>query len=86
MTTLTLKLSKALDAQLTTAAKLRRASKTALARKALEDYLAKQAITIPDSDSTTPTVGDLVGHLFGCLDGGPSDLSTNKKYFEGFGE
>ena len=86
MTTLTLKLSKALDAQLTIAAKHCRASKTALARKALENYLANQALTLPDSDATTPTVGDLVGHLFGCLDGGPPDLSTNKKYFEGFGE
>ena len=87
MTTLTLKLSKALDEQLTNVAKRRRASKTALARKALEDYLAKQAITIPDPDSPTPTVGELVGHLFGCIDvDGPTDLSTNKKYFEGFGE
>lgn len=86
MTTLTLRLPKALDEQLATAAKHRRASKTAIARKAIEDYLAKQPVTIPDSDSPTRTVGDLVGHLAGCLDGGPPDLSTNKKYFEGFGE
>lgn len=86
MTTLTLKLPKTLDEQLTAVAKRRRASKIAIARKALEDYLAKHAATIPDADAPTPTVGDLAGHLFGCLDGGPPDLSTNKKYFEGFGE
>ena len=87
MTTLTLKLPKALDEQLTTAAKRRRASKTALARKALEDYLAKQAVAVPDADSPVRTVGELAGHLFGCIDvDGPTDLSTNKKYFEGFGE
>lgn len=83
MTTLTLKLSKALDEQLTTAAKRRRASKTAIARKALEEYLARQN----GGESKPLTVGDLVGHLAGCIDvDGPTDLSTNKKYFEGFGE
>ena len=25
------------------------------------------------------------GDLIGCLDGGPPDLSTNKRYMEGFG-
>ena len=28
---------------------------------------------------------ELAGDLVGCLDGGPSDLSTNKAYMEGFG-
>lgn len=83
MTTLTLKLSKALDAQLTTTAKLRRASKTAIARAALQEYLARQNA----GNSKPLTVGDLVGHLAGCIDvDGPTDLSINKKYFEGFGE
>jgi hypothetical protein len=83
MTTLTLKLPKSLDEQLTTVAKRRRSSKMAIARKAIEAYLAKQSVTkLP---ATAPTVGDLAGHLAGCLDG-PPDLSTNKKYFEGFGE
>ena len=85
MTTLTLKLPRALDEQLSTAAKRRRSSKTALARKALESYLAKEAP--PTSSSGAKTVGELAGHLFGCIDvDGPTDLSTNKKYFEGFGE
>jgi hypothetical protein len=83
MTTLTLKLSKALDEKLTTTAKRCRSSKTAIARKALEEYLARQR----DSDSKPLTVGDVAGHLIGCIDvEGPTDLSTNKKHFEGFGE
>lgn len=31
------------------------------------------------------TFGELAGHLAGSVKGGPSDLSTNKKYMEGFG-
>lgn len=29
---------------------------------------------------------ELAGDLVGCLEGGPPDLSTNKKYMEGFGQ
>ncbi|HEY9629418.1 MAG TPA: DUF2281 domain-containing protein [Coleofasciculaceae cyanobacterium] len=29
---------------------------------------------------------ELAGDLVGSLQGGPSDLSTNQKYMEGFGE
>ena len=29
---------------------------------------------------------EIAGDLAGCLEGGPSDLSTNKKYLEGFGQ
>ena len=84
MTTMTLKLPKTLDEKLAAVAKLRRASKTTIVRQAVEDYLT----TLPDPDLSipAPTVGELVGHLAGCLDGGPPDLSTNKKYMEGYGE
>lgn len=36
----------------------------------------------PEPISALTAAGDLVG----CLGGGPSDLSTNKKYLEGFGQ
>jgi predicted transcriptional regulator len=85
MTTLTLKLPEALDEQLTTIAKRRRSSKTTLVLKAIEAYLAGQSVTA--APSKAPTVEELAGHLIGCIDvDGPTDLSTNKKYFEGFGE
>ncbi len=85
MTTLTIKLPAALDAQLTAAAKRRRARKTVLARQAIEAYLAKNKE--PEASTERPTVAELAGHLIGCIDvEGPTDLSTNKKYMEGFGE
>lgn len=31
------------------------------------------------------TFWELAGHLAGAVKGGPGDLSTNKKYMEGFG-
>jgi Ribbon-helix-helix protein, copG family len=93
MITLTLNLPPSLDAQLTEAARRRQASKTALLLEALREYLARQAVDAhlaqdaPSASSPErPTVAELVGHLAGCLDGGPPDLSTNKKYMEGFGE
>ena len=33
------------------------------------------------------TVAEIAGHLFGTIDvAAPKDVSTNKKYLEGFGE
>jgi hypothetical protein len=93
MTTLTLNLPESLDTQLTEVAERQRASKTALLLEALREYLARQTTeahlaqdTPPESSPERPTVGELAGHLAGCLEGGPPDLSTNKKYMEGFGE
>ncbi len=96
MTTLTLRLSKALDAQLTTAAKLRRASKTAIARKALAEYLTRQQEPTREylenylaqhGEPAPESFAARAAHLIGCIDvDGPTDLSTNKKYFAGFGE
>lgn len=85
MTTLTLELPKALDELLTDVAERRRSSKTAIAREAIEADLAEQTSTALSTNA--PTVAELAGHLIGCIDvDGPADLSTNKKYFEGFGE
>jgi predicted DNA-binding protein len=49
-------------------------------RKALEEYLSK--------DADLPTAYDraVEAGLIGCIRGGPKDLSTNKKYFKGFGK
>lgn len=50
-----------------------------LVREALEKYLP------PEGDA--PTAYDLAvkAGLIGCARGAPKDLSTNKKYFKGFG-
>jgi Protein of unknown function (DUF2281) len=42
---------------------------------------AKQATVDKKEISALEAGGDLIG----CLDGGPPDLSTNKRYMEGFG-
>ncbi|MDO8543166.1 MAG: hypothetical protein Q7S40_22250 [Opitutaceae bacterium] len=37
------------------------------------------------SPAKEKTFWELAGHLAGAVKGGPPDLSTNKKYMEGFG-
>jgi len=51
-----------------------------LVREALEKYLEPPAAP-PSAYELARAAG-----LIGCVRGGPSDLSTNPKYFEGFGE
>ena len=109
MTTLTLKLSKALDQQLTAAAKRRRASKTAILQQALREHLARQPAE-PTNGSSGQPEPELTREYFeqylqehgvpapesfaaqaakyiGCIDvDGPTDLSTNPIHMEGFGE
>ncbi|HXU39322.1 MAG TPA: ribbon-helix-helix protein, CopG family [Blastocatellia bacterium] len=79
MKSISLKLSKALDAKLTSAAKQRRTTKTAILRAALDEYLARHAEPHPES------VAALAKDLIGIASGGPPDLSYNKKHMEGFG-
>lgn len=54
-------------------------SKSEVIREALEAYLANGR----DGDDR-PTLADRCRDLIGSVDG-PSDLSTNPKYMEGFG-
>ncbi len=80
METLSLKLPKALSTQLKVVAKRRRASEVAVVREALEEYLDRQQEPTPGS------VADVAREYIGCATGGPPDLSTNKKYMEGYGQ
>jgi len=79
METLSLKLSKTLDAKLASAAKRLGTTKSAIARAALEQYLARQA------EPHSKSVAALAKDLLGIAPGGPPDLSYNKKHMEGFG-
>jgi metal-responsive CopG/Arc/MetJ family transcriptional regulator len=80
MTTITCKVPEKLAAQLDALARAERRSKSAVVREALEDRLkAKRR-------RGQVTAYDLVKHLCGSIKDGPSDLATNPKYMEGFGE
>jgi len=80
MNTISLKLSKALNAKLTVTAKRRGASKSAIVREAIEDYFDR------NGTARSLSVGEIAKELQGCVDGGPRDLSYNKKHMKGFGK
>ena len=79
MKTISVTLSKTLDAKLTSTAKQQGTTKSAIVRAALTDYLARSAEPPPESFAA------LARDLIGCISGGPPDLSYNKKHMEGFG-
>jgi Arc/MetJ-type ribon-helix-helix transcriptional regulator len=80
MKSLSVKLPDALAARLRRIAKERGKSASALVKEALEDYLRRP--NGPDGEE--PSCYELGRDIWGSLEG-PSDLSTNPKYMEGFG-
>ncbi len=80
MSTLSIKLPKILDEKLTTTAKKRKKTRSAVMLEALREYLARQ-------EEKPITVGELAKDYIGIIDDdGPTDLSYNKKYMEGYGQ
>ena len=79
MKSVSFKLTDSLHRRLTKAAKDRRIHQSQILRNALEAYL------IEPHAGKRLTMRDLVGDLIGKFEG-PSDLSTNPKYMEGFGK
>lgn len=80
MQTISLKLPETLLADLEKETRLRRTSKSALVRAALERELAA------GRGKKKPSCYDLARDLAGSLKGLPKDIATNPKYLEGFGE
>jgi Ribbon-helix-helix protein, copG family len=80
MKTVSFKLPATLNVQLERAAKKRGQHKSEIVRTALELYL-NGTPTEPRAASALELAGDLVGR-----GKGPGDLSTNRKYMEGFGK
>ncbi len=78
MRTISLKLSDKLHAKLTRVAKHRGQTKSDLVRNALEEFLNGHRPRVA-------TVAELAGDLLGSAEG-PGDLSTNRKYMEGYGK
>jgi hypothetical protein len=79
MKSVSFKLPDSLHRRLTKAAKERRVHQSEILRTALETYLGQ-----PNGRERL-TMRDLIGDLIGKFEG-PSDLSTNPKYMEGFGQ
>jgi len=83
MAVISLKLSEALDAQLTEQAQRRRLSKSELVRRALTAFLQSPEQGV--EDAAPPSAADLLADLVGCCEGGPADLSSNPAYLADFG-
>jgi len=77
---ITIRISESLVKRLKKQAGMKRRSESALVREALENYLGEA--------STPSSAYDLAREagLIGCARGLPSDLSVNRKHFEGFGK
>jgi Arc/MetJ-type ribon-helix-helix transcriptional regulator len=83
MAVISLKLTEALDAQLTEQANRRRLSKSELVRRALTAYLQSSAQGV--EASAPQSAADLLADLVGCCEDGPVDLSSNPAYMTDFG-
>jgi metal-responsive CopG/Arc/MetJ family transcriptional regulator len=76
---ITIRITESLVKRLKKRAGMRRLSDSALVSEALEAYLGEA--------STSGSAYDLAREagLIGCVRAGPSDLSVNRKHFEGLG-
>lgn len=83
MTTKSFRFTDEIATRLKLTARLKKRSESRLVREALDKTLPK----LPKLKKQKPrvTAYDLVGHLAGCIKGGPSDMSYNPKYMEGYG-
>ncbi len=83
MAVISLKLTDALDAQLTAQAQRRRLSKSELVRRALTAFLQASELVV---DGPQPqSAADLLADLVGCFEDGPPDLSSNPAHLSDFG-
>jgi hypothetical protein len=81
MTTLTVKISEALERSIAIATRRERVTKSELVRRALAKYLAQTG-----EGHKFQSALDLAGDLIGSVRGGPVDLATNAKYMDDYGK
>jgi predicted transcriptional regulator len=77
---ITIRISESLVKRLKQQAGIKRRSESAVVREALENYLGET----PASRSAYDMAQE--AGLIGCVRDVPSDLSTNRKHLQGFGE
>jgi ABC-type amino acid transport substrate-binding protein len=80
MNVLTVKISAALEREITRAARRQRISKSELARRAMLQYVSRS-----EAPAGARSAADLAGHLIGSIRGLPRDLSTNPRYLDDYG-
>jgi Arc/MetJ-type ribon-helix-helix transcriptional regulator len=83
MVVISLKLTEALDAQLTEQAQRRRMSKSELVRRALTAFLQSSELDVESGSSQS--AADLLADLVGCCKAGPADLSSNPAFLSDLG-
>jgi hypothetical protein len=79
MKTISLKVSETFDRRLTRVARRRRWSKSQLVRAALDEFL------LPSRSRPTEFFLKHAPDQMGIVDGGPGDLSTDKRHLEALG-
>ncbi|MDA0348671.1 MAG: ribbon-helix-helix domain-containing protein [Verrucomicrobia bacterium] len=83
MKTITIKVSEELDARLTLRAKRRGVSKSEIAREAIRrDLETNESGEVKEE----PSAYDIMKGGCGIIDSGVTDLATNPKHMEGFGQ
>jgi Ribbon-helix-helix protein, copG family len=80
---ITCKISSEVNATLEAMAREEGVTKSEVVRRALQGVVKRKQKRFFDPEK--PSLYDLNKDLFKRLDKGPGDLSTNKKYLEGFG-
>ncbi len=80
MSTITVKVPDIMSGALEAEAKKRHTSKSEVVRYCIETVLSGKQL------KESPSFYDLTKDLCGKHKGGPSDISTNPKYMDGFGE
>jgi predicted transcriptional regulator len=80
MITLTIKISSQLAQKLRKASARAKLTKSELARRALEQYIARE-----QADEGFVSALDRAGDAVGCFAGGPKDLASNPKHLTDFG-
>jgi predicted transcriptional regulator len=80
MSILTLKISAALEREITRAARRERISKSELARRAMQQYVSRS-----EAPAGARSAAGLASGLIGSIRGLPRDLSTNSRYLDDYG-
>ena len=84
MAAISLKLTEALDAQLTEQAHRRRLSKSELGRRALPAFL-QSSVPLDVEGGSLQSAADVLADLVGSCEGGAADLSSNPADLSDFG-